>query len=64
MTLRNFFKTVWQYLCPFVLHLVFYSVIWKENVMTAILDHEEEDDILSDRKELGSRRTNGTEPPH
>lgn len=51
MAPRNFPKTVWEYFCPSLL-LFFYSVIWRANVMAAVLDHEEEKDFLGEL-ELG-----------
>lgn len=50
MASRNSPKTVWEHFLPSL--LFFYSVIWKANVMAAILDHEEEKNFLGEL-ELG-----------
>lgn len=48
MASSNSPKTVWEH---FLLSLLFfYSVIWKANVMAAILDHEEEKDFLGEQQ--------------
>lgn len=52
MAPRNFLKTVWEHLGPF-LHLFFYTVICKANMMTAILDHGGEKEFLGEL-ELGT----------
>ena len=65
MAPRNFPTTLWEHLGPFLLHLSFYSVIWKANVVAAVFNHEEGKDFLGEL-ELGPgpRGLNGTEPAH
>lgn len=52
MAPRNFPTTIWEHLGPFLLHLSFYSVIWKANVVAAVFNHEEGKDFLGEL-ELG-----------